>query len=224
MKKPTLEIPEFKLPNLPKPVALALAAMAASAMVFLILSFTLGSARDVAEADVVRLRTEISTAQKNLRQSKEDYDFILANQSRFEALMGSDKLIPHTRRTAIRQMQSLALEFGLTGLDYNFQSAGSQGATAVSAQPKSGDYRVYVESISLDVGAALDQNIYSFIAAIHDEFPGSMVVSDFSLERPSGSISKETLNKVSRGEDSGLVKGKISYTWRTAQQIKEDQK
>lgn len=222
MKVPKLSVKsiDFKLPDLPKPVMISVSVIAASLLLFLLLLPTLGAARDTAEADVIRLRNDVSTTQKNLRQSRDDYDFVLTNQQRFEALMASDKLIPHTRRTAIRQMQTLALEFGLTGLNYNFQAAGLQAPEAVTAQPKSGGYRVYIENIELTVGSPLDQSIYSFIAALHDDFPGAMVVSDYELSRAQ-SISTEALNLVSRGEDSKLVQGKIKYSWRTAQ--KQDQ-
>jgi len=223
MKLPNIAVKsiDLKLPDLPKPVMISVVVIGASLFLFVLLYFTLGSASNSAQADVARLRGEVSSTQSKITNFKDDYDFVINNQKRFEALMSSDKLIPHTRRTAIRQMQALALEFGLTGLNYNFQAAGLQAPEAVTAQPKSGSYRVYIENIELTVGAPLDQSVYSFIAALHDDFPGTMVAAEYDINR-APSISTEALNLVSRGEDSKIVQGKIKYSWRTAQ--KQDEK
>jgi hypothetical protein len=217
MKAPTLKIPEFKIPDLPKPVQISVAVIGGSLVLFVLLALTLGVAASSADDDVIKLRAELQTMQRNLNQSKTDYEFVLANQQRFEALMASDKLIPHTRRTAVRRMQALAQESGLSALNFNFQAAGALAPEAVAQQPKSNLYRVYVENIELSLGAPLDQGFYSFIAGAFDSFPGSMVVTDLEMER-APVINAEALNKVSRGEDSGLVVGKIKYSWRTAQQ------
>jgi len=223
MKKPELKLPDLKLPDWPKPVAISVTVIAASVLALLLLAPTLGAARNDAQSDVLRLRSELTQAQQNLRQAKDDYDFVVANRQRFESLMKSDKLIPHTRRTAIRQMQALALEFDITALNYSFQAVAGLAPEAALTQPQSGLYRVNVESVELTIGAPLDQSVYMFMAEIHENFPGSMVISELELERAQ-TISQEALTKVSRGEDSGLVKGKIKYTWRTAQQNKQDEK
>jgi len=192
-------------------------------VLFLVLVPTLGSVRDDAETAAIRLQNELSSIQQNLRQSKEDFDFIAANQNRFESLMASDKLIPHTRRTAIRQMQSVAVDAGLTALNYNFQAAANLAPEAASSQPKNDLYRVNVENVELTLGAPIDQSFYSFIASVYEQFPGSMAITEVEIERSPG-VTTEALNLVSRGEDSGLVKGKLKYSWRTAQQNKQEEK
>ncbi|MBL8642496.1 MAG: hypothetical protein JNK21_01075 [Rhodospirillaceae bacterium] len=221
MKLPNIKGIDFKLPALPKIVLISVSVIGAFFVFFVLMYFTLGSARDTAEQDVTRLRADISSVQARLKQSREDYDFVIKNQQRFETLVASDKLIPHTRRTAVRQMQALALEFGLSSLNYNFQAAGLQAPEAVANQPKSTDYRVYVENIELSIGAPLDKSVYSFMAAVYDDFPGSMVLTDLEMGR-AAVISPEALNLVSRGEDSKIVTGTIRYSWRTAQ--KQDEK
>ncbi len=223
MKAPTLKLPDIKIPDLPKPVKLSLAVIGGSLVLFIILFLTLGSGLETAEVDARRLQAELQTLQKNVTQSKTDIEFIKNNKDRFDALLSSDKLIPHTRRTAIRQMQALALEFGLSNLQYNFQAAAAAAPESVTSQPKSDSYRVSVESIDLSVGSPIDASIYSFIAAVHDDFPGSMVLTEMEMER-APTISPEALNNVSRGADSGLVKGKLKYLWRTAQQNKQEKK
>lgn len=221
-----LNLPSFSdlsLPDLPKKVALSLAVIGASIAIFILLALTLGAANTQTETDVIRLKNDVVSTQKNLRQSKEDYEFIIANKDKYETLLSGDKLIPHTRRTAIRQMQALALEFGLSSLTYTFDAVGAQTPQVVSNQPQSGLYNVSVEKIELMLGAPLDRSMYAFMAAIHDDFPGSMVLSELELER-APAVAPEALNKISLGSDSGLVKGKAVYSWRTAQQNKEDEK
>lgn len=220
MKLPEFKRFEFKLPDIPKKVAVSLAVVLSSGLSYVLLLLTLGEAADAATADVARLRNQVATTKTRIETAKDDISFIASNKGRFDALMASDKLIPHTRRTAIRQMQTLALEFGLTTLNYNFQAAGTQGAEAVSSQPKSGDYKLYVENIELTVGAALDRDIFAFLAALNDDFPGSVVILNLEMSR-APLVSAEALNAVSRGEDSKLVEGKLRVTWRTAQRQDE---
>jgi hypothetical protein len=223
MKLADLKALDFKLPNLPKPVMISLIVMGGCIVLFVILQLTLNAALGEAVNDVTRLKAELSKIQVALKQSKEDIEFINKNQDRFNALMESQKLIPHTRRTAVRQMQDLASEFGITSLNYNFQAAGAQSPDAAAQQAKSDLYKVYVENIELKIGAPLDGSIYSFIAGMHDDFPGSMVLTEVELARALV-ISPDMLEKAGKGEDSGLVTGTLKYSWRTAQQNKQDEK
>ena len=211
----------MKWPDFPKLVNRSLAVIGGAVLIFLVLLFTLGDARDTADGDVIRLKNEHDQTRKALNQSKADYDFILANREHFDALLGGDKLVPHTRRTAVRQMQALGLEFGMSTLKYSFgSSAPSQSAQAVKSQPQSGLYRVNVETVVVEMGAPLDQSVYSYLAAVHDDFPGTMVLSNFVIEREPR-VSQEALNAVSRGQESGLVKIKANFSWKTAQQNQE---
>jgi hypothetical protein len=208
--------------RMPRKVAVASIVMTLTLVAFAVLFFVLGGAHDDAMEANANLKKNLDQISRNAKQSKDDRQFILDNKEKYEALLGGDRLIPHTRRTAMAQMQSLALQRGLTNLSYNFTAAGERNAN-VAGPVITGGYKIQVEKVDLKVGAALDSQVYDFMLDLADSFPGSAVVEQFTLER-APDITTDALNMVSRGRDSGLVKGEVHFTWRTAQAQDTDKK
>jgi hypothetical protein len=204
------------LTDTPRPVLISLAVMLATVILFAVLLPVLGGARDQSFADNVRLKREIESARRSIKQSEEDKAYVEENAAAFEALQKSDRLVPHTRRAAIVRLESAARENGLTGFSYSIGSVSGASAKAVGVQPASDAYQVSVEGIQLKVGAPIDGSIYRFLADISDSFPGAAVIETFSLKRQD-IISADALAAVSQGMDSKLVEGEIALSWRTAQ-------
>jgi hypothetical protein len=236
MKLPDLGL---KLPDLPRPVAIASAAMVVSVFLFGVLYFTLGAGRDQAVEVNGRLTADLAQSQKNTKQVSEDFKYVSENQQKFEDLLQSERLVPHIRRAAVRQMQTLALRHGLNPrvFSYDFATAVDKAAVAAAAQApaKPGapaaaaalgagpTYRINVESVTLKIGAPLDGQIYGFVRDLGTDFPGAAVVQSIDLQRPA-KISSDVLNQLSRGEDSGVVTGEIKFLWRTAQANEPEKK
>ncbi len=222
MKLPTLAV---KLPDLPKPVAVAAAVIAASLVLFGILLPVLGGAADDAVIANGRLTNDIAQATKDLKEASDDYRYVTDNLAKFEALLQSDRLVPHTRRAAVRQMTTLAVQHGLTTLNYDFVMAGDKSLAAVTSQVQAKStnsqeiaYRVNVESVDLKLGAPLDGLIYSFLVDLSRDFPGAAVIQSITLER-APKVTDEILQLLAQGQDAGLVKGDVKILWRTAQAI-----
>ncbi|TAK99535.1 MAG: hypothetical protein EPO08_16030 [Rhodospirillaceae bacterium] len=209
--------------ELPRVTARALAVIVGSLILFGILYPLLGGAQDSAQANNQRLVGEIAQTEKNLSQVKTDHQFVLDNKDLYDSLLQGDRLIPHTRRAAIRQLQALALQRGLSTLGYSFAAAGDQSLKSVTSQPTSGQYRVSVENIELKVGAPLDTQIFEFVLDLAESFPGAAVVQYVEMQR-AATIAEAMLDHVSQGQDSGIVSGDIKVTWRTAQANEPDKK
>ena len=219
MKMPNLP---FKLPDWPRRVAVSVAVLAGSAVAIAILYPTLGLSHDAALERVTALTGEAQSTESKAIQAATDYDFVIGGKERYEKLIAGDKLVPHARRDAVAQMQTLGREFGLSTVNYSFKGSNSQSPTAQTAQPRTGDYRVNIESIEISIAAPFDGMIYGFIAAMLEDFPGAIVVDKFELGRQTD-ITAEALNAVARGQ-SQLVGGKLDVTWRTAQRNAEPAK
>ncbi|MEQ8508556.1 MAG: hypothetical protein RIF37_07780 [Rhodospirillaceae bacterium] len=176
-----------------------------------------------AQSDNRRLQNDLRSTQSAISRAQDDYTFVVENERRFEEAMASDEIVPHTRRAAARQMQTVALENGLTALNYNFAVAsGNRGRNESSASATDG-YTLHVENIDLDVGAPLDRPIYAFIEDLVRSIPGTAIIKEFEVQRAEN-ISTEMLNRVAKGENSGIVSGTMQFSWRTAQaNKKEDQ-
>jgi len=214
-----LSIPFLNL-NLPPRVAAASVVILVAGILLAILMPLLGGNRDETVALNVQLTAEIDKLRSDIRTSQSDYQFVLDNQAQYEDLVKGGRLIPHTRRDAVRYMQDIARTHGLTAMSYSFSSAGQNSAAAAVNQPATAAYSVSVELIELDLGAPLDSNIFRFISDAADGFPGSAVVQSMAVTR-ADEITTDALNKVSRGENSELVSGTATLLWRTALKNKD---
>ncbi len=181
----------------------------------------LTSTLEEAQSDNRRLQNDLRTTQSAISRAQDDYTFVVENERRFEEAMASDEIVPHTRRAAARQMQTVALENGLTALNYNFALVSENRGREQSAASTTDGYTLHVENIDLDVGAPLDRPIYAFIEDLVRGIPGTAIIKEFEIRR-SENISTDMLNRVAMGENSGIVTGTIQFSWRTAQANKEE--
>jgi hypothetical protein len=212
-----------QLKHFPKLVLISLAAGVAS-LLLLVLSviFVGGALRDGQETNA-RLKAEQSDITTKLSTSSGDYKFAMDNREKFEAVIKSERLIPHTRVNAAQQFEALAKQRGLETLNYSFNAAAEQSLATVKSQPTTGGYKVSVETVDLKFGAALDTSIYGFLLDLNDDFPGAAVVQSFTLSR-NPTVDDSTLDRLSHGLSSGLVNGEAKVIWRTAQAIEEAKK
>lgn len=202
--------------DIPRTVIVSVGVLACSGLLFLALNFTLIAVLRGAIEENTRLTQSIEQAKNRTSTAQADIKYVGANQAKYEELLKSDRLVPHTRRVAVLELQRVARAHGFTQLTYQFSDVGQNSVTAAASQPVTGAYRLSVEEIELAVGTPVDGAVYRFIADITDRFPGSAVVQEVTLQR-APSVTSDALNAVSSGADSGLVKGEIKMVWRTAQ-------
>lgn len=202
--------------TLPRKVLYAVAAIIGSLLLFAVLYPTLGSARDEAINRQARLNAGIGQVNTNIAQVAADSNYVTANKAEYEALVNSDRLIPHTRRTAVIALQEAARARGLTALNYSFTIAPATSLKSAEAQPTSGAYKLSVEDVALKVGAPIDGYIYGFMSDIGNSFPGGAVIEAVVVRR-APRLTDAILNTISRGQDARLVEGEIQLSWRTAQ-------
>lgn len=201
---------------IPRNVFISIVVLFGSGVAFLILLFTLAVARDNAIAENLQLTARVQETATAIGTAETDTAYLAENTATYEALLKSDRLIPHTRRTAIVRLQEAARKHGLSAVQWTFNAVAESAPGAALAQPRSGAYRLSVELIGLKIGAPYDGPIYSFVADITSSFPGSLVVESFDLQR-APTLSDAALQSVSAGRDSGLVTGDLELVWRTAQ-------
>ncbi len=205
MKLPDIR---FKLPDLPRKVMVSLAVIAGSAITFGLLLQFLAGARDAAIAENTRLKGAIDRATRDTLTVNTDYQFVSENTEYFEKLVKGDRLIPHTRRDALKQLQSLAQEHGLTQMTADFSTT-----AAPPAAGQADAYRVSSESIKIKLGSPLDGQIYGFVSDLRRNFPGSAVLMSMKLARPP-KITAGMIEQVSR--KGAIVTGEMELVWRTA--------
>jgi hypothetical protein len=214
---------KFLADRMPRRVVFSVLVLAALFLASLLLFPLLGGTHDSVLERNEQLKASINQTSRNLGQFKDDHQFAEKNLDKYLALIHSERLVPHTRRVATTELERLAIARGLTSLAYNFEASNKDGAAGALNNPVTGGYVLQVDRIELTLGAPLDTQIYEFAMDLGDYFPGAAVVDRISLTRLP-EVSTATLNQVSKGEDSGLVKGEISLTWRTAQAQESEQK
>jgi hypothetical protein len=199
--------------RMPRRVAISVIVLAVTLVLAFILLPVLGSLHADTLDRNEELKSSIESVTKNLAKAKDDHAYIVENSQKYEELIHGDRLVPHTRTVATTQLQNLALKRGLTTLSYSFSAAGE---SAASKDTVTGGYRVQIENVDLKIGSALDTQVFEFVADMSESFPGAAVVESLSLER-APDLTPDALNAVSHGQESGLVKGAIGLSWRTAQ-------
>jgi len=209
-----MKLPEirFKLPDLPRKVLISAVILAVSAVLFGISVEFLGGALDSANAENARLKQAIDQTTRNIATANTDYTFVTENTAYFEKLIGGDRLVPHTRRDALRQLQSLAQEHGLTALTADFEAANDKTAPA-AGQAQADAYRVSTETIRIRLGSPLDGQIYRFAADLRGNFPGSAVLMSLKLARPP-QVTPDMLAQINK--KGAIVTGEMELLWRTA--------
>lgn len=210
MKLPDIR---FKLPDLPRKVTASLAVLAGAGVTFLLLLQFLVGALDAAVAENTRLKGAIDQATRDTLTVNTDYQFVTENTEYFEKLIKGDRLIPHTRRDALRQLQSLAQEHGLTQMTADFSAAPAATAATAPAANQADAYRVNVESIKIKLGSPLDGQVYGFASDLRRNFPGSAVLMSMKLSRPL-KLTADMIEQVSR--KGAIVTGEMELLWRTA--------
>ncbi len=206
--------------SIPRPAFMGIVTLLVTGVLFALSVVFLGGARDDAFAEGVRLNNEISTITRSITQTKQDVDFVAENKDRYEALMKSDKLIPHTRRAALGALRDAAMPHGLeNALTFTFSAANANALDAATSQPTSGAYKVNVESVNLKVTAPFDGSIYRFLDDVTTTFPGSLALESLKLSR-APEVNERELAAISQGNGS-LVNGEILLSWRTAQKEEE---
>ena len=191
------------LTSLPKKVLISVGVIAAALVIFAIALPLLGGGLDDAEVANTRLQAEIGRVTKAVAQAKVDQLYVSENIERYETLLRSDRLIPHTRRVAILDLENKGRLNGLTAMNYSIGALPGSAAASAAGQPASGAYRVSMEEIKLKVGAPYDGSVYRFIDAINQAFPGAAVIQVVNLSRGITA--------------SAGVEGEINVLWRTAQ-------
>lgn len=213
----------MKWSEVPIPVLVSGGIIAAFFVIFIAAFIFLSGALEDSTNLNRRLENDLRANQAAIKRAQDDYVFVLENDLRFEEAMASDEIVPHTRRAAARQMQTVALENGLTSLNYNFAAVGGQRErNQAAAAPSSAAYTLHVENIDMEVGAPLDRPVYAFIEELLRTIPGTAVVREITLERAE-TITTDMLNRVALGQASGIVTGSIQFSWRTAQENREVQ-
>lgn len=219
MKLPDIR---FKFPDLPRKVLISAAALVGSGIAFALLLQFLGGALDGALTENARLKRSIDQATRDTQTVDSDYQFVTENTEYFEKLVKGDRLIPHTRRDALKQLQNLAQEHGVTAMTAEFSIATAPATKAAAASPGQAEaYRVSVEAIKIKLGSPIDGQIYAFAADLRRNFPGSAVLMSMKLSRPP-KVTSDMLAQISK--KGAIVNGEMELVWRTALANQPEQK
>jgi hypothetical protein len=209
----------FLTDRMPRRTAIAIVVLAGLFLSLAVLVPLLGGFHsDTVDANV-RLKASIAKLTKGLQQAKDDHQFVLDHRGRFDALMHSDKLVPHTRGNATDYLQKVAVQRGMTTLSYSFGAVHNDPGS--SRESVTGGYLVHAEDVELKLGAPLDTVIFDFLTDLTESFPGSVVIETLTLDR-TPDFNTDALNNVSRGQEAGLLKGTAGLSWRTAQAVEPE--
>lgn len=203
---------------MPRTVLLSVTVLVAVMVAFVAAVVFLGGARDGAIEEHARLESEIQRTRTAIATAQTDYDYVVENRAKYESLLESDRLVPHTRRAAVLELQKIAEQNGIPELNYSFEASRANAPSAAGSGNAAGAFRLSVEDVKLTMSAPFDGPLYGFVADITEKFPGAAVVNTLKLSRVD-SVTDEALKGVSEGRSGSIVDAELIISWRTAQAV-----
>ena len=206
----------MKLPKLPRSVQVALSILVVALIGFILTQLFLVSRVEALRAENQSLNSQLRQIRADSQRLRTDSEFVQTELERYERVLSSDLLIPHTRRSVLRVIEEYALSSGLTQLDYEFTSVDTTRSDSISRQVAESEYRVNVETINLTAGALLDRPLFLFVEEVLSDLPGSAILQSLEVSREE-TLSTDLLNRIAADPTTDVVNANIVFQWRTAQ-------
>lgn len=149
-----------------------------------------------------KAKTEQSALQNNVKALRDDLIFIKDHQKEFNFLIEKGWFIPKSRLIAgevIEQLQS-----SLNEVQYIFEPESTQNLKE--------SHTFKVTKVVMEVGALFESDVYAFVEALIENFPGILSLHELSLTRGE-EINERSLLALRNNEPPNFVVGKLVFDW-----------
>ncbi|HEY8190789.1 MAG TPA: hypothetical protein VIG74_00085 [Alphaproteobacteria bacterium] len=162
------------------------------------------------ERETRSLRGQISMKLADSEKLRLEHQQIQDQKSRFEDLTAAGFFSDQNKVLARTKIEAVQKYSGVLSAAYNISPA-----TTTSGIITEGTGHMLLDTpVSLTIEAMDDVDFFNFIYWVENGFPGHISVSSISMERAL-EVNDVTLRQIGSGVDTTLVKGKVSFNWRT---------
>lgn len=135
-----------------------------------------------------------------LQKHRDLYDYVLAKQS-------SDQLYI-SRQLLRKKVNEFKPRYFLNDLSVTMTPA----QELAGAPYRYGTGVIVSSDLTVNFDALTDEDVYSLMQAIEDEFPGAIKMTKFSISRQQ-KVTDDSLRAIARNGQYSMVKGAIEITW-----------
>lgn len=164
---------------------------------------------ETAKSDEMRLRGQISTKRDEIRQLKIEYVALKDQILKFNLLKKKGFFNAQDRVTARDTISQLTAQAKLLRADLNLSPA--QQITDNKNASDAG-YVLISGPMSIKIGSLNDINIFKYMVALQNVFPGYLEFKSFSFTRQGGE-SQNMLQGLMDGNPEPLIEGELQFTW-----------
>ncbi len=162
------------------------------------------------ETELSNLKSETQAKYEEVRRLKEQFVMLQAQLREFKDLEARGFFSNQNRVDAQASFDSLGKLSGL--LKTRFQISAGQRIDDPLATDA--NHVILKSPVAIEIESLDDVDVYTFLKALQERFPGSVDITDFSLNREQN-ITAPLLRQIGSGQPIKLVTAKVSFDWRT---------
>ena len=163
------------------------------------------------------LRSEISTLQTGIQNTKTDMQVLEENLPFYDTLLKSGFVQEQDRFGMSRALEDIKLKANIQGFSFSVGDIRElQNADAQLAGKRLLHSRVEIDRIT----TVTDVNLFDLMTLIEKEFPIHARIHQFTLSRV-GTLSQEVLTRISEGPFA-LLNAKITFDWFSLGEVPQD--
>lgn len=161
-------------------------------------------------AELTNLTSQVSAKRADTERLQSEYQVIQEQKVYFSGLEAAGFFSDQNRAVARQRVNDIQRFTNVLSAKYNITSAQVE-KTALADEA---GYVVLNSPVTVDVEALDDVDFYTFVYWLENAFPGHVSVKTLKAER-SLDVNEATLRSVGNGTPAALIKGSVSFDWRT---------
>ena len=163
------------------------------------------------------LRGDVSGMEEKSRSLRAAFEGFQANKPDYDRIEQVGFFNPQDRLLIRERFQSMKKQAGVNSARYEIEPA------QVVANPEVEDagYRVLQSRMDITVDAADDRQIYAFLYALGNEFPGRISMVEITITRMVNNLTDVALAGLTSPTATPLVRGSIMADWYSLVSAKE---
>ncbi len=166
--------------------------------------------RQQKDNELSSLKAAIEARRREVAQLKEEYVLLKEQLEAFTQLGLQGFFNNQNRVEAQSSFNKLGELSGLLNTRYTINS----GVLVEDPKAAEANYVVLKSPVTLDISSLDDVDVYTFIKALQERFPGNVDITEVDLSRKMN-VTAALLREIGSGDPVKMVEAKVVFDWRT---------
>ncbi len=162
------------------------------------------------DQELSSIKSAIETRRREVAQLKEEYILLKEQLEAFTQLGLQGFFNNQNRVEAQESFNGLRELSGLLNTRYSISS----GVLVEDPKATEANYVVLRSPVQLDISSLDDVDVYTFIKALQERFPGNVDIINVDMARKQ-SVTAPLLREIGSGSPTKMVEAKVNFEWRT---------